>query len=88
MLEVPADLMPAPGLGKDFDERIARTGMARIDRERPLEALQHSPAGERRARRLPRRERRLMLVTLALTRGMGLVLGLLLVAGALWRAAH
>lgn len=29
-----------------------------------------------------------MLVTLALTRGMGLVLGLLLIGGALWRAAH
>lgn len=40
------------------------------------------------ARRLPRTERRLMLVTLALTRGMGLVLGLLLIGGALWRAAH
>lgn len=40
------------------------------------------------SRQLERPERRLMIVTLVMTRGLGLLLGLLLIAGAVWRSLH
>ena len=40
------------------------------------------------ARALPDAERKLMLGTLVATRGLGLVLGVLLIAGAVWRSLH
>ncbi len=40
------------------------------------------------ARQLAQTERRVMLWTLVMTRGLGFMLGLLLIGGALWRAGH
>ncbi len=40
------------------------------------------------ARQLAQTERRVMLWTLVMTRGLGFLLGLVLIVGALWRASH
>lgn len=40
------------------------------------------------SRQLEPPERKLMIITLVMTRGLGLVLGLLLIAGAVWRSLH
>jgi hypothetical protein len=40
------------------------------------------------SRQLEPPERKLMIVTLVMTRGLGFLLGLLLIAGAVWRALH
>ena len=40
------------------------------------------------SRQLEPAERKLMIITLVMTRGLGLLLGLLLIAGAVWRSLH
>ena len=40
------------------------------------------------SRQLEPAERKVMLVTLAMTRGLGFALGLLLIGGAVWRSLH